>query len=300
MRLTALLTALLICASSSLPALADLSPGVAAYERKDFAAALPLLKVEAAQGDAIAQTKLGLIYAKGLNVPRDPTIALPWFKKAAAQGHAEAEYCIGVAHDIGDGIKQDRRAAADWYRKAAKQGYLKAQINLANLLDQGDGVAKDPVEAATWYRKAAEQGDVPSQNYLAHLYLKGIGVEQNLLSAKMWIDRAAAAGDPTATEAARYLASEFTELEKQGTVPRLAGGDGSSLADAIIFPDIKTESTGVSAEYKVIGFFLAGWRKVAQSLLDSDQRIYDEIELEKDGVKRSVYFDISNWFGQRE
>ena len=107
-----LILGLMLFAAS--PLAAETSPGVTAYEAQDYAAALPLLEKEAASGDPAAQTKLGLIYAKGLGVTRDPKLARTWFDKAAAQGHAEAEYCVGVTYDFGDGVPQDHATAITW------------------------------------------------------------------------------------------------------------------------------------------------------------------------------------------
>jgi TPR repeat protein len=293
--------ALLWLAGADLPALAEDKPGVAAYAQGDYKAALPLLEQDAATGDAAAQTKLGLIHAKGLGVPKDPKKALPWFQKAAAQGYAEAQYCVGVVYDIGDGVAQDHAAAASWYRKAATQGYLKAQINLANMLDRGDGVPQDQAEGAIWYRKAAEQGDIDSQNYLAHLHLKGLGVERNILTAKMWIERAAAQNDPAAKKGAAYLAEEFAKFEKDGVIPRLAGGDGSSMKDAISFPDIKHGGDGVSAEHQVVAFFFSEWSWESQALLGGEDGLnYDAITLRKGGDEKILYFDVTFWFGKLE
>ena len=41
---------------------------------------------EAEQGDAEAQTALGLVYEKGEGVPQDHQLAVKWYKLAAEQG----------------------------------------------------------------------------------------------------------------------------------------------------------------------------------------------------------------------
>jgi TPR repeat protein len=46
---------------------------------------------KAAQGDAEAQTHMGIQYLAGLGVPQDTTQGLVWLHRAAAQGHAEAQ-----------------------------------------------------------------------------------------------------------------------------------------------------------------------------------------------------------------
>jgi hypothetical protein len=47
--------------------------------------------------------------------------------KAANQGNAEAQYRLGVLYAKGMGVKKDRREAYKWYRKAASQGHARAQ-----------------------------------------------------------------------------------------------------------------------------------------------------------------------------
>lgn len=69
------------------PALAgDFEDGMTAYERKDYAKALPLLRKAADQGVASAQFNLGVMYLVGQGVTRDDKQAVSWFRKGAAQG----------------------------------------------------------------------------------------------------------------------------------------------------------------------------------------------------------------------
>jgi TPR repeat protein len=46
---------------------------------------------------------------------------------AAEQGNAEAQYRLGVMYAKGRGVKKDRSAALRWYRRSAGQGYGKAK-----------------------------------------------------------------------------------------------------------------------------------------------------------------------------
>ena len=47
------------------------------------------------QGDALAQTKLGLMYELGRGVLQDYAQAVVWYRKAAAQGDALAQSSLG-------------------------------------------------------------------------------------------------------------------------------------------------------------------------------------------------------------
>jgi len=301
-RLRPLCAVLFLFVLGATPAAADTTAGVAAYDKGDYETARKLLKPEAEKGDPVAQVKYGLIFAKGLGVPRDGAQAFPWFQKAADQGNAEAMYCVGVAYDFGDTGAKDPAKAAQWYRKSAEKGYAKAQYNLAVMLLYGDGVPVDIDQGAQWLRKSAEQSDDDAEGRLAYNYIKGgFGVEQNLLSARYWADRAAKHGNDKAKQMAQILADNFKHMEEDEHVPHTAGGDGSSLEQAIQLPDAKNEMDGVDSEYKVLHYFFPGYGRGSQALITGpDQRPYDVLTVEKNGQKRDVYFDISNFFGKME
>jgi uncharacterized protein len=182
-----------LCAISS-PVGADFQAGYDAYERGDYATALREWKPLAEQGDAIAQSNLGLLYAKGRGVPQDYTEAVKWFRKAADQGYADAQLNLGIMYAGGQGVPQDDAAAVMWYRKAANQGHAKSQSILGVLYRNGQGVPQDYVEAAKWYRKAAEQGQVHAQSTLGVLYRYGQGVSEDYAEAVKWYRKAAEQG----------------------------------------------------------------------------------------------------------
>ena len=56
-------------ALTAMPAWSGLAEGMAAYDKKHYQAALSHLRAPALQGDAAAQTRIGLIHANGLGVP---------------------------------------------------------------------------------------------------------------------------------------------------------------------------------------------------------------------------------------
>jgi len=64
----------------------------AAYERQDHAEAFRLCRPLAEQGNANAQTELGLMYEYGQDVAQDYTEAVKWYRAAADQGLAAAQY----------------------------------------------------------------------------------------------------------------------------------------------------------------------------------------------------------------
>jgi uncharacterized protein len=73
----------------------------------DDAALVEWLKIRAAQGNAEAQSNLGIRYANGQGVPQDYAEAHKWFSLAAAQGDARAQSNLGVMYHEGQGVPQD-------------------------------------------------------------------------------------------------------------------------------------------------------------------------------------------------
>jgi hypothetical protein len=77
-----------------------------------------------------------------------------------------------------------------------------------------------------------------------------------------------------------------------------AGGDGSSVAEAILVKGA-TEASGVAAEYQWLRDHLPGCRPERQVLLDVGGRRYDQLDVVMpNGERRSVFFDITEFFGK--
>jgi hypothetical protein len=64
--------------------------GMAAYSRGDYVPALQVFRAMASQGNAKAQTLLGVMYRRGEGVKRSSAHAFMWFAHAAAGGNARA------------------------------------------------------------------------------------------------------------------------------------------------------------------------------------------------------------------
>ena len=64
--------------------------GMAAYNRGDYVPAFRLFRPLAEQGNAKAQTALGVMFRKGEGVPKNPVRARMWFSLAAKRGDAGA------------------------------------------------------------------------------------------------------------------------------------------------------------------------------------------------------------------
>jgi hypothetical protein len=95
------------------------------------------------------------MYQAGRGVPQDDAEAVKWTRLAADQGDANAQTSLGVMYYFGEGVPQDYAEAVKWFRLAADQGYTVAQENLGFMYRDGQGVPQDDVETYAWFSVAA-------------------------------------------------------------------------------------------------------------------------------------------------
>ncbi len=131
---------------------------ISALPSSDSALELQRLHMQAGQGDSTAQTKLGLLYARGQGVSKDYTQARQWYEKAAEQGSAEAQLQLGWLYFVGLGVSMDSMKAYQWYLQAAIKGNARAQFALGLLYLSGDGVPQNEKKGVEWIRKATNSG----------------------------------------------------------------------------------------------------------------------------------------------
>lgn len=74
--------------------------------------------------------------------------------------------------------------------------------------------------------------------------------------------------------------------------------DGSSFEKAIVI-DKKKEVEGVAAEYAWLKQNYPGYSMVKQSLSNKGKKQYDVLVIKtKEGEEKTIYFDITNFFGK--
>jgi TPR repeat protein len=173
-----------------------LEDGIAAYNKRDWATALRLLRPLAEQGNATAQERMGRLYDRGKAVERDYHVALEWYLKAADQGDALAQGYAGLIYRSGAlSGWSDYQTALRYYREAAIKGVAVAQLGLGSMYKAGEGVPENEVEAVAWFRKAAAHGDAMAQMNLASMYRYGKGVPKDIKEAQRLLRLAAAGTD---------------------------------------------------------------------------------------------------------
>ena len=62
------------------------------------------------------------MYEDGQGVPQDYKQAVKWYTKAAEQGDADAQSNLGVMYANGQGVPQDNVSAHMWFNLAAANG----------------------------------------------------------------------------------------------------------------------------------------------------------------------------------
>jgi hypothetical protein len=132
---------------------AELALGNTAHHLKDYAQAMQWYQKAAAQGNAEAEDKIGLLYHEGGVVMPNGNEDWRWFEKSASHGNAQGEFHLGAMYEKA-GQYTD---AVKWIHNAALQGHGEAEFYMGNFYERGLGVQKDDAEAVRWYQKAAAQ-----------------------------------------------------------------------------------------------------------------------------------------------
>jgi TPR repeat protein len=168
----------------------DLGEGVT----PDLSAATYWFRRAAEQGNASAQTSLAWHLFTGLGGRVDEHEALTWASKAAP-ADAEAKRMVGVAYAYGRGVGRDPDAGRVWLGKALAAGDDWAASDLATLYEIGPRAMRNPAQAMQLHQQGARGGAEQSQIALA-LHALATGAESDLTSnQRRWLVPADAASN---------------------------------------------------------------------------------------------------------
>ena len=134
----------------------------------------PSSGIAAIQGDAHAQSDIGLMYQEGDGVLKDASEAIKWYRKAADQGNEGAQFNLGLMYKQGDGVAKDPSEAVKWFRKAADKGFGQSQVILGSMYDDSELGAPDLAQAIDWYvgdRVSPGYGPVSEHFLASHLLM---------------------------------------------------------------------------------------------------------------------------------
>lgn len=201
--------AIMLCLGSSAPHAADtgdisLRDAISAYRSGKHAKAYRGFSKLAANGDAIAQYNLGVMFLTGQGVKKNRRRSVKLHRKAAEQGLAVAQHGLAILYYRGQGVRRSYAKAGKWFRAAAEQGYPDAQFNLGVMHFNGQGVARDMVEVVKWISLAAGKGHKDALYRLATMYEHGEPFKEDPNEALNWYKKAAARGHK---EAAKRVAA---------------------------------------------------------------------------------------------
>lgn len=168
------------------------------YKKKNYSAALQLLRPLADEGYAQAQFNIGYMYDVGEGVTKSDQEARKWYQLAADQGDIYAQFNLALLYLTGRGVAQSDSEALKWYRKAAEGGHDEAQRSLGVLYRTGRSVPRDDQEAFKWFRRAADQGNAAAHQNLGVMYITGQGVARDPQEALRMFRYAGERGEPNA------------------------------------------------------------------------------------------------------
>lgn len=149
----------------------ELAEAQRALGRGDLVAALHTYQGLADAGNPEGMRWLGIMYARGLAVRRDPPRGCDLFEKAANAGLPIAFHMVGDCFFNGDGRPTDYSQSAAWYERAVAAGDITANCALGNQYFEGKGVDRDIPRGMALCKIPADAGDANAQTDLALGYL---------------------------------------------------------------------------------------------------------------------------------
>ncbi|MCG6883048.1 MAG: sel1 repeat family protein [Silicimonas sp.] len=123
------------CAALASPVWADIEEARDLMEAGEFEAARVALLPAARSGNADAEELIGVMYALGLGVEKDPERAFEWYLRASMKGHPGAQSGIGWYYELGIGMPApDLVRAYLWYGLSTIGGDPDAAISLEDVV----------------------------------------------------------------------------------------------------------------------------------------------------------------------
>jgi hypothetical protein len=191
--------------------------------------AVSSLQYAAEQGHALAQWKLGRMYAEGDGVPQNDLRAFEYFSRIAngyaednpgtAQARFVANAFVALGHYYLDGIpdtaiKANPVRAREMFSYAASYfADPDAQYYLARLYLDGRGAPRDPLRAARWLSLAAHKGQHQAQAELGRMLFKGEHLQRQAARGLMWLTLAR----ESATADEKWIHELYDSAFKQAT-----------------------------------------------------------------------------------
>jgi len=124
-----------ICLGGATPLFAGIEEARDMMEAGQFEAAREALLPAARSGNADAEELIGVMYALGLGVTRDPERAFEWYMRSAMKGHPGAQSGVAWYYEVGLGMPApDLVRAYLWYALSTIGGDPDAAISIEEVV----------------------------------------------------------------------------------------------------------------------------------------------------------------------
>ncbi len=204
--------------------------GAQSLKSGETAKGVHALEYAAEKGHALAQWKLGRMYAEGDGVAQNDLKAFEYFRRIA-DSHADdnpdtpqarfvANAFVALGHYYLEGIgktriKRDPERAREMFAYAAS--YFRdpdAQYFLARQYLDGTGAPHDPRTAARWFGLSAQKGQCSAQAMLGAMLFSGDHVPRQAARGLMWLTLAK---DNAQTTEQPWIAKLYDSAFQQAT-----------------------------------------------------------------------------------
>ena len=203
------------------------------------------LLIEAARlGCGTAKYRLGKMFLRGEDVPKNIDYALRWLEESVSEGNQYAEYLLGKTFLRGEDVDQDLPHAELLLRRSSDQGNRYASYTLGKTLLDGELLLQNIPEAIRLLTDSADKGFAAGQYQMGKLLYRGEVVPQDVSRAIEYLERSAEQKNPYAA----YLAGKL----------RLTEAELKDVLRAIRDFEIAAENGNDYAEYQLGKIYLYG------------------------------------------
>ena len=206
--------------------------------------AVDLLIEAAGLGCGVAKYRLGKMFLRGEDVPKNIDYALRWLEESVSEGNQYAEYLLGKTFLRGEDVDQDLPRAELLLRRSSDQGNRYASYTLGKTLLDGELLLQNIPEAIRLLTDSADKGFAAGQYQVGKLLYRGEVVPQDVSRAIEYLERSAEQKNPYAA----YLAGKL----------RLTEAELKDVLRAIRDFEIAAENGNDYAEYQLGKIYLYG------------------------------------------
>lgn len=206
--------------------------------------AVDLLIKAAGLGCGVAKYRLGKMFLRGEDVPKNTVYALRWLEESVSEGNQYAEYLLGKTLLRDDDVEQDLLRAEDLLRRSSNQGNRYASYTLGKTLLNGELLLQDIPEAIRLLTDSADKGCAAAQYQMGKLLYRGEVIQQDVTRAIDYLEKAAGQKNPYAA----YLAGKI----------RLTEAEVKDVLRAIRYFETAAENGNNYAEYQLGKIYLYG------------------------------------------